>query len=441
MPLFPFFRPLDTNLVPIERDSPDYTAAHFTHFTDAALDHQFQTTAVEPNLQDRLRRDPRMREGLLRLITELRDDIRQSISIAEARQQPPPSLGSFPSPLDSLSAPSDLLRDASVWSTEGDDRTILIDKTPHNNDGLLVNAAAATTTTGSIKQLSVEQQTAVTTTSEIRRSPGLPVNVVRYCSYDGCIDKIRAAAEDITRLQGIEMWDESVLESKGELMRVTTTDPDKLRQRLHKARHKKIDLLFPSNEVKNKTVVKHQITGAPVGKNANVGAVYQQQQAPPPAMVHVMELEKLQFADALANCSTNCLSGAVGCEELLTGRCLSPAYTDIADALGNMFSALEMYNMSFATALMAHFVPKTAVLEDGSWSEVSVNHEQKLDHGGGMKGRSKAVVVPHKHVSIFISKSKDDALCNNNRVAGESVYGERCVSVQTRMGQRLSTRC
>jgi rRNA 2'-O-methyltransferase fibrillarin len=52
--------------------------------------------------------------------------------------------------------------------------------------------------------------------------------------------------------------------------------------------------------------------------------------------------------------------------------------------------------------------------------------------GGGMNGGSKAVVVVHKHVGVFISKSKEDALCTKNMVSGESVYGEKCASVQVR---------
>ena len=47
-----------------------------------------------------------------------------------------------------------------------------------------------------------------------------------------------------------------------------------------------------------------------------------------------------------------------------------------------------------------------------------------------MNGGSKAVVVVHKHAGVFISKSKEDALCTKNMVPGESVYGEKRVSVQ-----------
>ena len=47
-----------------------------------------------------------------------------------------------------------------------------------------------------------------------------------------------------------------------------------------------------------------------------------------------------------------------------------------------------------------------------------------------MKGGSKVVVVPHKHDGVFIAKAKEDALCTKNMVVGESVYGEKRVSVQ-----------
>jgi hypothetical protein len=52
--------------------------------------------------------------------------------------------------------------------------------------------------------------------------------------------------------------------------------------------------------------------------------------------------------------------------------------------------------------------------------------------GGGMNGESKAVVVVHKHAGVFISKSKEDALCTKNIVSGDSVYGEKRASIQVR---------
>ncbi|RLN11728.1 hypothetical protein C2845_PM09G23130 [Panicum miliaceum] len=50
--------------------------------------------------------------------------------------------------------------------------------------------------------------------------------------------------------------------------------------------------------------------------------------------------------------------------------------------------------------------------------------------GGGMKGGSKVVVQPHKHSGVFITRAKEDALCTRNMCPGESVYGEKRVSVQ-----------
>ncbi|VAI80300.1 unnamed protein product [Triticum turgidum subsp. durum] len=57
-----------------------------------------------------------------------------------------------------------------------------------------------------------------------------------------------------------------------------------------------------------------------------------------------------------------------------------------------------------------------------------------------MKGGSKVVVVPHKHDGVFIAKAKEDALCTKNMVAGESVYGEKRVSVQNEDGTKVEYR-
>lgn len=47
-----------------------------------------------------------------------------------------------------------------------------------------------------------------------------------------------------------------------------------------------------------------------------------------------------------------------------------------------------------------------------------------------MRGGSKVVVQPHRHDGVFVAKGKEDALCTKNMVPGESVYGEKRVSVQ-----------
>ncbi|KAH7444224.1 hypothetical protein KP509_02G070500 [Ceratopteris richardii] len=47
-----------------------------------------------------------------------------------------------------------------------------------------------------------------------------------------------------------------------------------------------------------------------------------------------------------------------------------------------------------------------------------------------MKGGSKVIIEPHRHEGVFIAKAKEDALCTLNMVPGESVYGEKRVSVE-----------
>ena len=46
-----------------------------------------------------------------------------------------------------------------------------------------------------------------------------------------------------------------------------------------------------------------------------------------------------------------------------------------------------------------------------------------------MKGGSKVVVEAHRHAGVFIARGKEDALVTKNMVPGESVYGEKRVSV------------
>ncbi|CAL9085313.1 unnamed protein product, partial [Musa textilis] len=59
---------------------------------------------------------------------------------------------------------------------------------------------------------------------------------------------------------------------------------------------------------------------------------------------------------------------------------------------------------------------------------------------GGMKGGSKVVVQPHRHDGVFVAKGKEDALCTKNVVSGESVYGEKRVSVQNEDGTKVEYR-
>ncbi|XP_020113390.1 probable mediator of RNA polymerase II transcription subunit 36b [Ananas comosus] len=60
--------------------------------------------------------------------------------------------------------------------------------------------------------------------------------------------------------------------------------------------------------------------------------------------------------------------------------------------------------------------------------------------GVGMKGGSKVVVQPHRHDGVFVAKGKEDALCTKNMVVGESVYGEKRISVQNEDGSKVEYR-
>ncbi|OAY75777.1 putative mediator of RNA polymerase II transcription subunit 36b [Ananas comosus] len=57
-----------------------------------------------------------------------------------------------------------------------------------------------------------------------------------------------------------------------------------------------------------------------------------------------------------------------------------------------------------------------------------------------MKGGSKVVVQPHRHDGVFVAKGKEDALCTKNMVVGESVYGEKRISVQNEDGSKVEYR-
>ena len=46
-----------------------------------------------------------------------------------------------------------------------------------------------------------------------------------------------------------------------------------------------------------------------------------------------------------------------------------------------------------------------------------------------MGGGKKVILEPHRHPGVFIAKGREDALVTKNMVTGESVYGEKRVSV------------
>jgi len=49
---------------------------------------------------------------------------------------------------------------------------------------------------------------------------------------------------------------------------------------------------------------------------------------------------------------------------------------------------------------------------------------------GGARGGSNTVLEPHRHPGVFIAKGKDHMLVTKNLVPGESVYGEKRISVE-----------
>ena len=56
---------------------------------------------------------------------------------------------------------------------------------------------------------------------------------------------------------------------------------------------------------------------------------------------------------------------------------------------------------------------------------------------GGAKGGSNVILEPHKHAGIFIAKGKESLLVTRNIAPGESVYGEKRISVD---GQEEGTK-
>jgi len=47
-----------------------------------------------------------------------------------------------------------------------------------------------------------------------------------------------------------------------------------------------------------------------------------------------------------------------------------------------------------------------------------------------MRGGAKVTIEPHRHEGVFIARGKEDALVTYNLVVGESVYGEKRISVE-----------
>ncbi|KAJ1550116.1 fibrillarin, partial [Cladochytrium tenue] len=59
---------------------------------------------------------------------------------------------------------------------------------------------------------------------------------------------------------------------------------------------------------------------------------------------------------------------------------------------------------------------------------------------GGARGGAKVVIEPHRHEGVFIARGKEDLLVTKNLVPGESVYGEKRISVDNADGTKTEYR-
>jgi len=58
-----------------------------------------------------------------------------------------------------------------------------------------------------------------------------------------------------------------------------------------------------------------------------------------------------------------------------------------------------------------------------------------------MRGGARIVIEPHRHEGVFIARGKEDALVTKNMVSGESVYGEKRVSIESgEVGEKIEYR-
>ncbi|KAI9323253.1 Fibrillarin-domain-containing protein [Dichotomocladium elegans] len=60
--------------------------------------------------------------------------------------------------------------------------------------------------------------------------------------------------------------------------------------------------------------------------------------------------------------------------------------------------------------------------------------------GPGGKGGNKVIIEPHRHEGVFIARGKEDLLVTKNLVPGESVYGEKRISVDGPEGTKIEYR-
>jgi len=57
-----------------------------------------------------------------------------------------------------------------------------------------------------------------------------------------------------------------------------------------------------------------------------------------------------------------------------------------------------------------------------------------------MRGGKAVIIEPHRHPGVFIARGKEDALVTRNMVSGDSVYGEKRISVDGEDGTKIEYR-
>lgn len=60
--------------------------------------------------------------------------------------------------------------------------------------------------------------------------------------------------------------------------------------------------------------------------------------------------------------------------------------------------------------------------------------------GGGLKGGAKVMIEPHRFEGVFVAKAKSDLLVTKNLVPGDSVYGEKRISIDHDEGTKTEYR-
>jgi rRNA 2'-O-methyltransferase fibrillarin len=59
---------------------------------------------------------------------------------------------------------------------------------------------------------------------------------------------------------------------------------------------------------------------------------------------------------------------------------------------------------------------------------------------GGARGGARTILEPHRHPGIFIAKAKESMLVTKNLVPGESVYGEKRISIEGQEDTKIEYR-